>query len=281
MQAYTPYCNSPSCYSEKKAWSACDTAWVVTCSEHATYTLLMRTALSDRHIPVTAWSPHTLWRTHPLVWSGSVWVDECVCVGGWVYEWMSVWVDQCVSVCVGGWVCVYSVSISAWVATVRIRCVLVSCYIMLTYSMYMLYSRAYQGHALAFSVHNSKHVTLHVQTQSLALCINVSIYWSCCNNNVTADESVCNRPVYVDYWYGLADYGHIYSDFSVHVTLLIVHSDGYGPLSVATIHWSLYDSAAAWPKHKHTAIRLLLITNNTKSIIITTSNTRVETLCTK
>ena len=93
--------------------------------------------------------------------------------------------------------------------------------------MYMLYSRAYQGHAL-LSVHNSKHVTLHVQTQSLALCINVSIYWSCCNNNVTADESVCNRPVYVDYWYGLADYGHIYSDFSCarHVTLYTVFLRG-------------------------------------------------------
>ena len=88
--------------------------------------------------------------------------------------------------------------------------------------MYMLYSRAYQGHAL-LSVHNSKHVTLHVQTQSLALCINVSIYWSCCNNNVTADESVCNRPVYVDYWYGLADYGHIIQWFLTHCLTLCTH----------------------------------------------------------
>ena len=158
-----------------------------------------------------------------------LWVCEWKCVSGWVcvcgwmiYEWMSVWVDECVSVCVGGWVCVYSVSNSAWVAKYVLGVSLVSCYIMLTCdSMYMLYSRAYQGHAL-LSVHNSKHVTLHVQTQSLAHLYKCYINWSCCNNNVTADESVCNRPVYVDYWYGLADYGHgTFTVIShVHVTLL-------------------------------------------------------------
>ena len=36
--------------------------------------------------------------------------------------------------------------------------------------------------------------------------------------------SVCNRPVYVDYGYGVANYGHIHGDFSHerHVTLYSV-----------------------------------------------------------
>ena len=42
-------------------------------------------------------------------------------------------------------------------------------------------------------------------------------------------ESVCNRPVDVDYGYGLADCRHIYGDFSCahHVTLYTVFLRGY------------------------------------------------------
>ena len=83
--------------------------------------LNMQLTTSNEKAWVTSYSCDCLVSTHfpnpsiSMEWM-SVWVDECVCVGGWVYEWMSVWVDECVSVCVGGWVCVYSVSNSAWVA---------------------------------------------------------------------------------------------------------------------------------------------------------------------
>ena len=42
-------------------------------------------------------------------------------------------------------------------------------------------------------------------------------------------KSVCNRSVYVDYGYRIADYGYVYGDFSraCHVTLYTVFLCGY------------------------------------------------------
>ena len=80
--------------------------------------LNMQLTTSNEKAWVTSYSCDCLVSTHfpnpsiSMEWKGMsvcVWVDE-------LYEWMSVWVDECVSVCVGGWVCVYSVSNSAWVA---------------------------------------------------------------------------------------------------------------------------------------------------------------------
>ena len=57
---------------------------------------------------------------------------------------------------------------------------------------------------------------------------------------VGSRKSVCNRMIYVDYGYRIADYGYMYGDFSRerHATLYTVFLRGYWRLDTLVI---IYD----------------------------------------